>query len=198
MEELRITVSKNLCELRKRSGLTQAELAEKINYSDKAVSKWERGDGVPDVSVLMQLSQIFGVNLDWFVQDVHPTQPTMPPSRKAKKDRAIITSLSVCLVWLIATMIFVIFGISQGSVDRYWLVYLYAVPLTFVVLLVFNCIWGNTRWNYMLVSCLVWSVLFCLYISLFLFLSRPYIWLLFILGVPAQTIIFLWSGLGSK
>ena len=61
MEELREIIAKNISDLRKKSGLTQIELAEKLNYSDKAVSKWERGDSVPDVGVLKQIADLFGV-----------------------------------------------------------------------------------------------------------------------------------------
>ena len=49
--------------------LTQIELAEKINYSDKAVSKWERGESIPDVSVLLELSKLFGVSIDFLVTE---------------------------------------------------------------------------------------------------------------------------------
>ena len=63
------TISNNMLIYRKRAGLTQAELAEKINYSDKAVSKWERGDGVPDVAVLCEMAEIFGVTLNDMVSE---------------------------------------------------------------------------------------------------------------------------------
>ena len=43
------TIAKNLIFYRKAAGLTQAEVAQKINYSDKSVSKWESGNGVPDI-----------------------------------------------------------------------------------------------------------------------------------------------------
>ena len=56
MDNLNYIVSKNLSDLRKRNGLTQAELAEKLNYSDKAVSKWEKGESLPGVEVLYKLS----------------------------------------------------------------------------------------------------------------------------------------------
>ena len=51
-EQLKQTVANNIAQLRKSKGLTQLELAERLNYSDKAVSKWERGEGLPDVLVL--------------------------------------------------------------------------------------------------------------------------------------------------
>ena len=53
-----------ICTLRKEKGLTQVQLAERLNVSDKAVSKWERGLGCPDVSLLARLSQVFAVELE--------------------------------------------------------------------------------------------------------------------------------------
>ncbi len=53
-----------ICTLRKEKGLTQVQLAERLNVSDKAVSKWERGLGCPDVSLLARLSQVFAVDLE--------------------------------------------------------------------------------------------------------------------------------------
>lgn len=53
-----------ICALRKEKGLTQLQLAERLNVSDKAVSKWERGLGCPDVSLLARLSQVFAVDLE--------------------------------------------------------------------------------------------------------------------------------------
>ena len=47
--------------LRKEKGMTQKQLAEKMNISDKAVSKWECGNGCPDISLLRELSEILGV-----------------------------------------------------------------------------------------------------------------------------------------
>ena len=51
-------------DLRTKMGMTQKSLADLMNISDKTVSKWERGMGLPDVSLLVELSQIFCVNVD--------------------------------------------------------------------------------------------------------------------------------------
>ena len=61
---LRAIIAENLGYYRRRQGLTQAALAEKLNYSDKSVSKWERGDGLPDVLVLMRLAEYYGITLN--------------------------------------------------------------------------------------------------------------------------------------
>lgn len=57
-------IGKLIQSLRKEQQLTQQQLADRMNISDKAISKWERGLGCPDVSLLPELSGIFGVNLE--------------------------------------------------------------------------------------------------------------------------------------
>lgn len=57
-------IGKLIYTLRKEKQLTQQELADYMNISDKAVSKWERGIGCPDVSLLPELAEIFGVSLE--------------------------------------------------------------------------------------------------------------------------------------
>ena len=57
-------IGKLLYELRKEKNMTQKQLADLMNISDKTISKWERGLGCPDVSLLPELSQILGVNIE--------------------------------------------------------------------------------------------------------------------------------------
>ena len=59
MKDLKLVIAKNIAKLRVDSNMTQNELAQKLNYSDKAVSKWERGESLPDISVLVQIAEIF-------------------------------------------------------------------------------------------------------------------------------------------
>ena len=84
---LRNQIGSNIAAYRKQAGLTQAGLAEKLNYSDKAISKWERGESVPDVLTLMQLGQLFGVTMDALVSSDSPAgaglqEPERPTARK--------------------------------------------------------------------------------------------------------------------
>lgn len=196
MEELRRIFAKNLSDLRTQHGMTQLQLAEMLNYSDKAVSKWERGDSIPDVFVLRQMADYFGVTVDYFLTEDHTETEIKKKtvSKITKRNRRIITMLSASVAWLVATLLFVILNIrSLGGSFPTWLLFVYAVPVSSIVLLVFNSIWGRPRANYVIITVLVWSLLASIFLSLFRFI--PEIWLVFILGVPAQIIIFLWSGL---
>lgn len=196
MEELRRIFAKNLSDLRTQRGMTQLQLAEMLNYSDKAVSKWERGDSIPDVFVLKQMADYFGVTVDYFLTEDHTETEIKKKtvSKITKRNRRIITMLSASVAWLVVTLLFVILNIrSLGGSFPTWLLFVYAVPVSSIVLLVFNSIWGRSRANYAIITVLVWSLLASIFLSLFRFI--PEIWLVFILGVPAQIIIFLWSGL---
>ncbi len=192
MDDLKKIIGKNIIELRKSQGMTQAELAEKINYSDKAVSKWECGDAVPDITVLKNLADLLGVSVDYLLQESHE-EDNLPQfeSKLKKRNKYIITALSACLVWLIATFIFTIINICIPENTFTWLAFIYAVPATAIVLLVFNSIWGNPRFNFVIITILVWTILASIYCTLL----EYNIWLIFIIGIPAQLIILLWSGL---
>ncbi len=185
--ELKHVIAKNIARLRKENSLTQLALAEKLNYSDKAVSKWESGASLPDIVVLKEMADMFGVTVDSLLSEDGKLERKVPAP---KQIHLIITLLSVMLVWLIGTVVFVSITIA-GVSGKNWLAFIWPVPICFIVLLVFNSIWGNRRHNYLIISCLMWSLLAAIYLSALS--HNP--WLLFVMGIPGQAIIFLWSGM---
>ncbi len=194
--ELKSIISKNIISLRQMSGMTQSELAEKINYSDKAVSKWERGESLPDIAVLKNIALLFGVSLDWLTEEEHDEPAPVSEDMEARTKRTqvnhvAITSMSVLLVWLIATAVFVILQAVPQIKVLHWLAFVYAVPATAIVWLIFNSVWFSVRKNYPIVSLLMWSVIAALYINLKL--CGISIWQLFLVGIPGQIIIIMWS-----
>ncbi len=192
MDELKTVIAQNIQSLRKGASLTQGELAEKLNYSDKAVSKWERGESVPDVAVLKQIADLFGVTVDYLLTDVHDLPDMSLATKKMiRKNRTIITLLATTMVWLVATIAFALLGIILKDTARIWMCYIVAVPVSCIVLLVFNSIWGRGKLNFIIISVLMWSVL----LTLYLLLRIENIWLIFVVGIPAQVIVFLWSHL---
>ena len=106
--DFKLIVAKNLIKFRKANGLTQLELAEKLNYSDKAVSKWERGESLPDVYMLQIIADMFGITLNDLVSE--NTEVVKP---KGKFNKNIVMALSVGLVWLVAVVLFVLFIIFE-------------------------------------------------------------------------------------
>ena len=196
--ELARIVGKNITRLRKTANMTQLELAEKLNYSDKSVSKWEQGNGIPDVRILMQIAQLFGVSLDDLVHEQRERK-LMPATVRLLR-RTIIMACSVLLVWLIAVVAFVLLRILSPEFDENsWQAFIYAVPVSSVVLLVFACVW-HYKWLRMItISLIIWTTLACIYLTLFAFGYN--VWLIFLIGVPLQiSIIFflLWWKKGKR
>ncbi|MBR5011352.1 MAG: helix-turn-helix transcriptional regulator [Clostridia bacterium] len=192
MDGLKKIIAKNIQELRITSSLTQAELASRLNYSDKAVSKWERGESVPDVQVLKMIAELFEVTVDYLLTDDHADSTDLPKISKKiiRRNRMVITLLATSVVWLIATIAFVIFGLALDSFSKTWLAYVVAVPVSCIVLLVFNSIWGNGKLNYLIISLLLWSTL----LTVCLLISMSKIWILFVIGIPAQVMILISAG----
>ena len=199
-EKLKQQIGSNIANYRKGAGLTQAGLAEKLNYSDKAVSKWERGESMPDVTTLVQLAEQFGITVnDLLVDpDALPGNPgtlekamtqVSEKALKRKADKGIILSLSSTLVWFVALFFFVV--ISSFDIPYSWLAFFYAVPANAIVLLSLRSAWRDFRWNKALISCIVWGSLISIHASLWVFLGVN-VWKLYLLGIPGQIAIFLW------
>ena len=196
LDSLKIIIAKNIQDLRQSASMTQAELAQRLNYSDKAVSKWERGESVPDVAVLKSIADIFDVTVDYLLKEDHDDRTELPRESKRiiRRNRLVISLLATSVVWLVATIAFVLCELIFVGVGRFWLAYIVAVPVSAVVLLVFNSIWGRGKWNYAIITVLLWSTL----LSICLILNISRIWFIFVIGIPAQVMIFLSSGLKLK
>ncbi|MEL7607935.1 MAG: helix-turn-helix domain-containing protein [Bacillota bacterium] len=182
MDELKKTISRNIQYLRTLNQLTQYELGEKLNYSDKAISKWERAEAVPDVYILKKMSELFNVTVDYFLRD-HVGEKRQKLAT-LYDEHVTIMKIAIVSVWTVALFIFIVFWLFGHVV---WLPLIYAVPVSLIVLLVLNSIWGNRGTNLYIISALVWSVIAAIYVSL---LPLNW-WLLFLLGIPVQTIVYL-------
>lgn len=205
-EKLKKQIGTNIATYRKYAGLTQLGLAEKLNYSDKAVSKWERGESVPDVLTLVQLSELFGVTVNDLLADpnklpedtgtvVGKMEKAVEKTLKRKADKQSILGLSSLLVWFVALLIFVI--VSSLGLEKSWVAFIYAIPADAIVMLSLRSAWHDFRWNKTLISVIMWGALLSLYMSLLLFVHVN-VWKLFLLGVPGQLAVFLWFRMFRK
>ncbi|MBQ7714902.1 MAG: helix-turn-helix transcriptional regulator [Clostridia bacterium] len=196
MEELKNIIASNISSLRKKNRMTQADLAEKLCYSDKAISKWERGESIPDVIVLKQVADMFSVSVDYLLEE-HAENEPIPAASEAqtKRNKLLISAVSSGSVWLIATVVFVLLSIMNVRLSvGNWMIFVYAIPVFLIVLLVFNSLWGNRTVGAVIVSALMWSILLCICLSLRSFNA----WLLLVIGIPAQIIVILSFAIGRK
>ena len=201
-EKLKYQIGANIAAYRKRAGLTQLALAEKLNYSDKAVSKWERGESIPDVLTLMQLASQFGIPVNDLLTDPEalPGNPgtlekamtqVSEKALKRKANKNVILALSSTLVWFVALLAFVLMSPFDFLEKYSRLLFFYAIPANAIVLLSLRSAWHDFRWNKMLISAIVWGTLLSIYVTLRVVLQVSYL-KLFLLGIPGQIAIFLW------
>ena len=183
MEDLKFITAANIISLRTKAGMTQAQLAELLNYSDKSVSKWERAEAVPDAYVLKHMSEIFGVSVDYLLSSHNDWEP-ISQKQKRRYRSEIIVLISMAGIWTLAFFIFIIGWILGHML---WLVFIYAGPISLITLLVFNSVWENGKRNYYIVSTLVASI----FVMVYLTLLRWNPWQLLLLIIPAELIVFL-------
>lgn len=200
-DNLKAIIAGNIADLRRNKNMTQMELAEKLNYTDKAISKWERGESIPDVIVLKNIADLFEVSVDYLLELEHPVQvenrekeAEALKKQQSLRTRGFVTGMSVLLVWLVATVLFMIFDMATETDVSHWIIFVYAVPASMVLWLVMNSIWFNRRRNYPIISMLMWSVLASVYLTIWS-ISKDNAWIIFTLGIPGQAIIVMWSRL---
>lgn len=157
---LRKLIGKNIALYRKAHHDTQAILGQKLNYSDKAVSKWERGESAPDIYVLSQIADLYGVTVGNLIGE------TKPELRRSPYMRLYIFLLSAALTFVIATVLIFAFEIV-GVRFNTWLFLLYAAAITALLAVIFSALWWNLLWQLCSISALIWLV------GLIIFLIAP-------------------------
>lgn len=184
-EIIKANIAKNISWYRKEKGMTQAELAEILNYSDKSVSKWERGDGLPDICVLAAIAELFGVTIN----DLIGSEEPRPPVQKHKMpQRLLILLMSMGLVWLVAMLAFFAIELILPSMNRAWLIMLWAIPVSCIVSTVFSQLWWPLIPRFISVSALVWSLACCTFLTF----AIENMYMIFIVAGVVQLLAVLW------
>ncbi|MBE6131186.1 MAG: helix-turn-helix transcriptional regulator [Erysipelotrichaceae bacterium] len=188
-EQFKELVAKNLTNYRKINNLTQLDLAEKLSYSDKAISKWERGESLPDLYTLEKIANLYGITINDLVYE---KQEIIKPKKLKKTNHLFVTLLSTILVWFIATLTFVTLMLipATSSYDN-WLAFIIAIPTFFIVLTVFACLWYKNVLRCISVSGIVWGVVIALQIILYLNHLKNNSLIYIIAGV-FQILVILW------
>ena len=185
-------IAENMAKYRKAANLTQSELAERLNYSDKSISKWEQGNGMPDIFVLYQLAELYGVTVNDFFYK-HEKQAPMPHTNGRLFSRLMILIMSVGLCWLVAVTAFVAVKILAPQFAYAWLSFVYALPATCIVATVLGTVWGFSPVREISVSALIWTLLLSLCLTVTSVIeSAENIYFVFLLGIPLQILVVLW------
>ena len=192
MADVKNIVAKNITELRLLNNMTQTELAENLNFSNKTLSKWERAESTPDISILVDIANIFGVTLDYLVREDN-IDNAIKDNKKIETvyNRRAISYISESIPILIAIFAFIITSLVTNKATFQWLYLVYAIPVTIIIRLVFNSIWFNPRRNYFIISLLIWSILASIHITFLYF--KINVALIYLLGIAGQIVIILWS-----
>lgn len=187
LSELKLISASNIIKLRTGAGLTQAELGEKLNYSDKTISKWERGEAIPDAYVLTQMAEIFDVTVDYLLSSHDAWEsPEQQESRQEEHRYSVnmIIAISVLGVWTMALTIFVLLWLFDIIL---WETFIVALPVSILTYMVLICVFRRRRHLQFVIAAFVLSLFILLYFTLPM--QKP--WQLFLIAIPAEIIVFL-------
>ena len=192
MEDIKNNVAKKITELRTLNNMTQLELAEKLNYSDKTISKWERAESSPDIAVLVEIADLFGVTLDYLVRSKNVEEAVSEYKKKEVTfNRRAVSYIAEGGGWIVALFAFIITTLITNHMTFQWLYFVYALPVVLIIKLIFNSIWFNSRYNYLIISALLWAILATIHITFLYF--KINVSLIYLLGVAGQFVIVLAS-----
>lgn len=179
-------VAQNIYYLRTQNSITQFELGEKLNYSDKAISKWERGDSIPDAYVLKKMSELFGVTVDYILSE-HTEQERKLEPKKTKMSNAMLANVIMIGIATVALLVFILLAIITKI--YHWQIFIYAIPAIIIVGIVFSVILKSKIMGVISVSGLCWSILVVIYFALWSFRNDYATWMILLLGLPIQLIV---------
>lgn len=191
MKNLKQVIAKNLVALRKKSGMTQNELAQKLNYSDNAVSRWERGELAPSIEVIENIAEVYNVEPDILLRE-EACEVIKKDSKRQFVNKLATIILMLSVVWCMVTVAY-IYALNIFN-RNLWLLFCWAVPISCIIMLPFNEYWGKYVYKFVILSVLVWSLLACIYLQ---FLKYN-LWLIFLVGIPAQIGLVIWAFIKPK
>jgi len=185
-ENVKEIIASNLVSLRKERKLTQQQLAEKLNYSDKAVSRWENAETLPDIETLCKICDIYGVTFEYLLQREQPKKKNPYVVKKDTASKMIITFIILCSVWIAATLAYTYVNAIFGV--KVWTIFIWTVPLSALITEICNAVFfKNKSFACVLFSILSWSTILAFYLQMLKYNA----WMLFIVGIPLQAVIIL-------
>ncbi|MBQ8425880.1 MAG: helix-turn-helix transcriptional regulator [Clostridia bacterium] len=188
MKDLNSVVARNLIKFRNLEGLSQKELAEKIHYSDKTISKWEKGDSLPDLAVLVKLSEIYKININEFLNEKTKEQEIIISKKFINKQHILVSLLSVGLVGFLSAIVFFILFMIDKTEKFAYLSFVYSFPVCSLIMFVFSIIWWNNYVKTIFCSLTMWGVIFAICFTF----NISKIWILCVVGAVFQIVIIMW------
>ena len=193
MNNIKEIIAKNLVALRKSRKYTQKELAQKLNYSDKAISRWEHAETLPDIETLCKLCDIYGVRFEYLLQEEQPLKNNPYVIRTDIPSRIVTMCIAVCAVWIVALIAYMYSNTLLGN--NRWTLFIWAIPISCIVCQIYNKLYfANNAFRCVMYSVAQWSAILAIYLQLL----EQNIWMLFITGVPVQAVIILTTILKYK
>ena len=190
MNDIKDIFAKNLSELRQASGMTQLELGERLNYSDKTVSKWERGESIPDAGILKQIADVFGVTVDYLLDPEHAAgaapATVLEENDTVYRRHMTIRRIVLAGVWLLSFVIIVLCWIVTRKF--FWLILIWTLPVSFLLSIIFTSLWSRNkgRDNYIFISLFIFSILLAIYLSAL----KANLWMLFLIMIPVEVLMY--------
>ena len=191
MTNIKKIIGENITELRKQNNYTQQDLANLLVYSDKSISKWERGESTPDIEVLIKITELFKVDINYLLTPISDEEKQKRKKIENKRNsyKIFVSLLSCMFIWFTAIFLFVAFKIIEHRND--WIIFIWAIPASSVILIIFNAIWGKMKWFFPISSFMLWSTLASFYLHVLIYTSYN-IWQVYLLGIPLQMALILW------
>ena len=185
LSELKLVVASNIIKLRTGAGMTQADLGAALNYSDKSISKWERGEAIPDAWVLKQMAELFHVTVDYILSS-HDTWESAGDVHEPEKSYSanVIIAIAIIGIWTAALTGFVTLWLFEII---YWKIFILALPVAILTYMVLICAFKKRRYLQFVIAAFVLSV----FVLVYFLLPMENPWQLFLMAVPAEIIVFL-------
>lgn len=187
---IKMIIAKNICGLRKREKMTQADLAERLFYSDKAVSKWERGESLPDAEMLYEIACLFHVDVQYlFTEHEYLGLTVEEQERLQKRENRYRLLFVFSIVFIIFTMSLSVMASFMEYLEiSHLTIGLFFIPLIPAVFLIINLVFGRKRLNLVLISLIIWTLAEAIYI----YFSKFNLTIVFAIALILEIAILIW------
>lgn len=191
MASIKENLANNIAELRKINKMTQSDLAHQLNYTDKAVSKWERGESTPDVECLSEIAKLFNLTVDDLLHESFDKQKAVQREKKERIRTYEKSALGVLTIWLIGTCVFVYDIIKGNNTNGMWLSFIWPIPASTLFLFTVAFLKKDLSLTPIFASATLWSFFVALFLQMLIIYPDDVCWPIFIIGVPIQLIIII-------